>query len=186
MHRYASSMRRSWRLLVLVWICSIAMDATPALAAIPPGRLAIGDSVMLGAKEELRGRGIRVNAAVSRQFRDAVPLVERLKAAGRLRRKVIIQLGNNGILVEAADCNRISEVAGPDRTVYLVTLKIPRWYRAFQNRQLVACAERRANTVLVNWFLFSRDHPSWFAADGFHLTPTGQTRYAAFIGSKTA
>jgi hypothetical protein len=77
-------MRRIWRLLAFVWICSIAVDATPALAAIPPGRLAIGDSVMLGAREELRARGMRVNAVVSRQFRDAVPLVEQLKAAGTL------------------------------------------------------------------------------------------------------
>ena len=155
-------------------------------AAIPPGRLAIGDSVMLGAREELTARGIRVNAVVSRQFRDAIPLVEQLKAAGRLRRKVIVHLGHNGILIEAADCNRISEVAGPNRTVYLVTLKIPRSYRRTQNERLAACAERRANTLLVDWFGYSHDHPSWFASDGYHLTPTGQAKYAAFIGSATA
>ncbi|HEX4940965.1 MAG TPA: hypothetical protein VFW51_00395, partial [Actinomycetota bacterium] len=108
------------------------------------------------------------------------------KSAGRLRRKVIIHLGNNGILIDAADCNRISEIAGPNRTVSLVNLKIPRWYRSVQNRRLAACAGRRANTVLVNWFSFSRHHPFWFAADGFHLTPTGQARYAAFVATKTA
>ena len=127
-----------------------------------------------------------MNATVSRQFRDAVPLVEQLKAAGRLRRKVIVHLGNNGILIDAADCNRISVTAGPNRMVYLVNLKIPRWYRSFQNEQLAACAQRRANTVLVNWFFFSRNHSSWFATDGLHLTPTGQARYAAFIATKTA
>ncbi len=173
-------------LLAVVAIGSIALTPTPAVAGIPPGRLAIGDSVMLGAKDELVARGSRVNATVSRQFRDAVPLVEQLKAAGRLRRKVIVHLGNNGILIQAADCNRISELAGPNRTLYLVTLKIPRWYRATQNERLAACAQRRANTVLVNWFFFSRDHPFWFAADGFHLTPTGQARYAAFVATKTA
>jgi hypothetical protein len=174
-------------LLAVAAIGSITLVVTPtAHAAIPSGRLAIGDSVMLSAKEELAARGSRVNATVSRQFRDAVPLLEQLKAAGRLRHKVIIHLGNNGILIEAADCNRISEIAGPNRIVYLVNLKIPRWYRSFQNQQLAACAERRANTVLVNWFFFSRNHSSWFAADGFHLTPTGQARYAAFIATKTA
>jgi hypothetical protein len=158
----------------------------PAVAGIPPGRYAIGDSVMLGAKEELSARGFRVNAVVSRQFRDAVPLVEQLKAAGRLRKKLIIHLGNNGILIEAAQCNRISEVAGPNRTVYLVNLKIPRWYRRIQNERLAACAQRRANTQLIDWFHYSRTHASWFAADGFHLTSAGQTRYASFIASKTA
>jgi hypothetical protein len=158
----------------------------PAVAGIPPGRYAIGDSVMLGAKEELSVRGVRVNAVVSRQFRDAVPLVEQLRAAGRLRKKLIIHLGNNGILIEAAQCNRISEVAGPNRTVYLVNLKIPRWYRRIQNERLAACAQRRANTQLIDWFHYSRTHASWFAADGFHLTSAGQTRYASFIASKTA
>ena len=155
-------------------------------AAVPPGRHAIGDSVMLGAREELTARGIRVNAIVSRQFRDAVPLVEQLKAAGRLRRRVIIHLGNNGILIDPADCDRISEVAGPNRTVYLVNLKIPRSYRRTQNERLAACAQRRANTLLIDWFGYSHDHPTWFAADGYHLTPIGQAKYAAFIGSETA
>jgi lysophospholipase L1-like esterase len=172
--------------LAVVAIGSIALTPPPAVAGIPPGRVAIGDSVMLGAKDELVARGFRVNATVSRQFRDVVPLLEQMKSARRLRRKVIIHLGNNGILIDAADCNRISEIAGPNRTVSLVNLKIPRWYRSVQNRRLAACAGRRANTVLINWFFFSRDHPFWFAADGFHLSPTGQARYAAFVATKTA
>ncbi len=173
------------RIILFGFVLSL-LPIGPAIAAIPPGRLAIGDSVMLAAKGELVARGFRVDATVSRQFRDAVPLVERLRAKGRLRRKVVIHLGNNGILIDAADCNRISQVAGMKRMVYLVTLKIPRSYRATQNERLAACARRRANTVLVNWFFFSRDHSSWFAADGFHLTPIGQARYAAFVATKTA
>jgi hypothetical protein len=158
----------------------------PEAAAIPPGRSAIGDSVMLGAKDELTGRGFKVNAVVSRQFRDAVPIVQQLKAAGRLRKKVVIHLGNNGILIEPADCDRISAIAGPGRTVYLVNLKIPRSYRRAQNARLAACAQRRANTVLIDWFDYSRTHPAWFAADGYHLTGLGQTRYASLIASRTA
>lgn len=158
----------------------------PAAAGVPPGRYAIGDSVMLGAKDELTGRGIKVNAVVSRQFRDAVPIVEHLKAAGRLRKKVIIHLGSNGIPIDAAECNRISDVAGPNRTVYLVNLKIPRPYRRNQNERLAACAQRRANTLLIDWFHYSRSHPSWFAADGYHLNSAGQTKYAAFVAMKTA
>jgi hypothetical protein len=184
--RYPQGMRPSRRLFAILLLGAMALEPLgPASAAIPPGRYAIGDSVMLGAREELTARGIRVNATVSRQFRDAVPLVQRLKAAGRLRRKVIIHLGNNGILIQAADCDRISEVAGPNRTVYLVNLKIPRSYRRTQNERLAACAQRRANTELIDWFSHSRDHPSWFAADGYHLSSTGQTRFAAFIATRT-
>ena len=171
--------------MLAIFLFVLSWDVGSSAAAIPAGRLAIGDSVMLGAKEELSARGFRVNAVVSRQFRDAVPLVERIKAAGRLRRKVVIHLGNNGILIQAADCNRISELAGPNRTVYLVNLKIPRWYRATQNERLAACAHRRANTRLIDWYGYSHDHPAWFADDGYHLTSRGQARYAAFLGSET-
>ena len=158
---------------------------SPVGAAIPPGRYAIGDSVMVGAKEELTALGIKVNAVTSRQFRDAVGIVQRLKANGKLRRKVIVHLGNNGILIEASDCDRISSIAGADRTVYLVNLRIPRSYRRIQNERLAACARRRANTVLLNWFAYSKDHPSWFAADGFHLTALGQSKYAGFVAART-
>ena len=185
--RYPQGMRAARRLFAILLLGAVALEPLgPASAAIPPGRYAIGDSVMLGASEELTARGIKVNATVSRQFRDAVPLVQRLRAAGRLRRKVIIHLGNNGILIQAADCDRISELAGSNRTVYLVTLKIPRSYRRIQNERLAACAQRRANTVLIDWFNHSRYHPSWFADDGFHLTSTGQMKFAGFIATRTA
>ena len=177
-------MRRTVTTFVAAVLAAL-LAAPPAGAAIPPGRYAIGDSVMVGAKEELAARGIKVNAVTSRQFRDAVGIVRRLKADGKLRRKVIIHLGNNGILIEAADCDRISSIAGANRTVYLVNLKIPRSYRKIQNERLAACARRRANTVLLNWFAHSRDHPSWFASDGFHLTALGQSKYAGFIGPRT-
>jgi len=177
---------RPGRLVVLALCVVLLSPIEPATAGIPPGRYAIGDSVMLGAKEELNARGIRVNAVVSRQFRDAVPIVERLKAEGRLRRKVIIHLGTNGILIDPADCDRISALAGARRTVYLVNLKLPRWYRRIQNQRLAACAERRANTVLINWFGYSRDHPAWFADDGYHLTSLGQRKYAGLVASRTA
>ncbi len=175
------------RLLAVILLGVLALEPVgPATAAIPAGRYAIGDSVMLAARDELAARGIKANAVVSRQFRDAVPLVRRLKAAGELRRKIIIHLGNNGILIVPSDCDRISEIAGPGRTVYLVNLRIPRSYRRTQNERLAACARRRANTVLIDWFGYSRDHPSWFAADGYHLTSTGQTKFAALIASRTA
>ena len=179
-------MRDVARAALVFATCVLLLAPTgPVRAAIPPGRYAIGDSVMLGAKEELTARGIRVNAVVSRQFRDAVGIVRQLKANGRLRRKLVIHLGNNGILIDGADCDSISQMAGARRTVYLVNLKIPRSYRKTQNDRLAACARRRANTLLLNWFTYSRNHPSWFATDGYHLTALGQTKYASFVASGT-
>ena len=62
---------------------------------------------------------------------------------------------------------------------------IPRRYRATQNERLAACAQRRANTRLIDWYGYSHDHPGWFADDGYHLTSRGQTRYAAFLVMQT-
>ena len=180
-------MRTPARSAAVVATCALLLvPSDPTRAAIPPGRYAIGDSVMLGAKEKLTARGIRVNAVVSRQFRDAVAIVQQLKANGKLRRKLVIHLGNNGILIDGADCDRISQTAGAGRTVYLVNLKIPRSYRKIQNDRLAACARRRANTLLLNWWAHSHDHPSWFAADGYHLTALGQSKYASFVASGTS
>ncbi|HYY07001.1 MAG TPA: hypothetical protein VFA25_00200 [Actinomycetota bacterium] len=169
-------------LAALLWF----FPSPPAGAAIPAGRYAIGDSVMLGARDDLVARGFRVNAHVSRQFRDAVGIVQNLKAAGKLRRKIVIHLGNNGILIEGSDCDRISNIAGSRRRVYLVNLKIPRSYRATQNRRLAACARRHLNTLLLDWFHLSKDHPSWFAADGYHLSSTGRGRYTSFLDAGTS
>ena len=172
--------------LALFVVLGVLLVDEPADGAIPPGRYAIGDSVMLGARDDLVARGFRVNAHVSRQFRDAVGIVRDLKAVGKLRRKIVIHLGNNGILIEGSDCDRISNIAGSRRTVYLVNLKIPRSYRATQNRRLAACAGRNANTVLLDWFHLSKDHPSWFAPDGYHLSATGRARYASFLDGGTS
>jgi hypothetical protein len=62
-----ASVRRT-ATLCLVAVLAVLLAMPPAGAAIPPGRYAIGDSVMVGAKEELAARGIKVNAVTSRQF----------------------------------------------------------------------------------------------------------------------
>ena len=144
---------------------------------------------MVGAREELQRRGVRVNAVLSRQFDDAVGIVRRLQRAGTLRRKLIVHLGTNGILVDPADCNAISRIAGPNRRVYLVTNTGPTRYpevRRTQNRRLAACARRHANTRLLAWYTYSRGHGSWFAGDGMHLTASGQLAYARFVHERTS
>jgi len=49
-------MSRTFRVLAILVV--VLVSGVPSSeAAIPPGRLAIGDSVMLAAKEELSARG---------------------------------------------------------------------------------------------------------------------------------
>lgn len=159
---------------------SAVADAGVPAARVPPGRLGIGDSVMLGARTQLRARGIRVDADVSRQYRAGAALIVSMAADGTLPRTVIVHLGNNGYL-ERADCDRIARAAGPSRRVLLISLKVPRGWRAANNRRLRACARAHDNARLIGWYEASAGHPEWFASDGFHLTSSGARAYAGLI-----
>jgi len=166
--------------LAIAVVSALLLPALPAWAGIPQGRYAIGDSVMLGARTQLIARGFRVNAEVSRQFRDAPHLVHNLAIGGHLPVDLIVHLGTNGLL-EGADCDALIRAAGPDRHVYLVTIKVPRSYRDPNNARLRACAHRHANASIVDWYGYSRYHVAWFYNDGYHLTPAGRQVYAAFL-----
>ena len=175
------------RFLVPILLAALVLPATPA-GAIPGGHYAIGDSVMLGAKPQLGARGIQVNARVSRQFEEAVTIVRRRAASGLLRRRLIVHLGTNGILIQASQCDAIARAAGRHRRVYLVTVTGPRRYpgiRKTQNMRMRACARRHRNTRLLDWSAFSHGHRAWFY-DGMHLTPSGRIAYAAFLASRTS
>ena len=173
------------RVMPLLFVAALAVtgvlrSSSPARAGIPQGRYAIGDSVMLGARQALVARGFRVNAEVSRQFRDVVRLVRDLAAGGHLPVEVIVHLGTNGLL-DGADCDALVRVAGSERHVSLVTVKVPRPYRDANNARLRACAHRHDNVSMIDWYAFSRFHKAWFYEDGYHLTPIGRSEYAAFL-----
>jgi hypothetical protein len=167
-------------------VAAVVATATPVAARIPGGRYALGDSVMVAAKDELSHRGIVVNAVKSRQFSAAVPIVRKKAADGSLRRKVIIHLGTNKVIIEASDCDKIAKASTKRRHVYLVTITGPtRATRKLQNARLRACAKRHRNTSLLDWYGHSRGHPGWFY-DRIHLTQRGQKAYAAYLDGRTS
>ena len=173
------------RVILLLFVATLTVTSVlgstlPAHAGIPQGRYAIGDSVMLGAREALIARGFRVNAVVSRQFRDGPALVRQLAAGGYLPVEVIVHLGTNG-LIDGADCDALVRAAGSERHVSLVTDKVPRPYRDANNARLRACTHRHDNASVIDWYGFSRFHTAWFYDDGYHLTPLGRSEYAAFL-----
>jgi len=173
--------------IIAALLLGLFVPARPA-SAIAEGRYAIGDSVMLGARDELRARGFIVDTKTSRQFSEAVTIVRRKAASGVLRRTVVIHLGTNGILIKASECDTIAKAAGVRRHVYLVSVTGPTKYPAIrkaQNTRLRACADRHTNTSLLDWYGYSRGHGRWFW-DGMHLTASGQNAYAAFLGSRTS
>lgn len=176
---------RAFRFVPVVVLSIVCLAAQPAGGAIKAGRLGIGDSVMLGAREELHARGFGiVDAVKSRQFSSAAGRVRYWKGAGKLPKNVVIHLGNNGIVLRS-DCAHAVQAAGR-RRVFLVTLKVPRQWRIVDNRRLRRCARRFGNAYLVDWYRHSHDHPGWFARDGYHLTGSGAAAYAGLISRRIA
>ena len=151
----------------------------PANAA--SGRtLAIGDSVMLGARSALQHAGVdKVDAKVSRQATTAPGL---LRQRGRgLPRNVVIHLGTNGTFPTTV-CRAIVRAVGPDRHVFLVNLKVPRRWEGSNNRVIRLCAAMHPDQVtLVDWHRAATQHPEWLYADGMHLRPKGARGYARVV-----
>lgn len=152
----------------------------PPARAAPAGRNAIGDSVMLGAASNLRDLGFKVDAAVSRQWSAGVSLVRSMRNKGILRRNVLVHLGHNGPITQS-QCRDLVRAIGKERHLWLVTLKLPRWWRAPNNRILRTCDEKHAKASLLEWYGHSHTHPGWFTDGGIHLRPLGRRRYAEYV-----
>ncbi|MEA3502366.1 MAG: hypothetical protein U9R47_06295 [Actinomycetota bacterium] len=144
---------------------------------------AIGDSVMLGSKEELEkriGPGT-VDATVSRQFLNAPGLVRRLLAGPVPPQVIIVALGTNGP-VQERHFEELMEVAADVPRMVFVNVHVPtRNWEATSNRELAAGVERHENAVLVDWFTPTEGRSDLFAADNFHPKQPGRVIYADLV-----
>lgn len=159
-------------------------DLDPSATVLPArarqGRLAVGDSLLVGASALLRRSGFDVHARVGRQFSTAPAIVRSYGTS--LPRNVVIELGTNGT-VSLATCRRTVRAAGPDRRVFLVTNRVPRTWQDANNATLRACnrsfAARRVR--IIDWHAASAGHPEWLAADGVHTSASGRRAFARLI-----
>jgi len=143
---------------------------------------ALGDSVMLGAKEAIEERiwyGI-VDALVSRQFLDGPKLVSKLMARSEPPQVILIGLGTNGA-VHARHFDETMEAAGPDTQVVFVNIRVPRNWETESNAQIAAGVERYDNATLVDWFGEADERSELFAGDGFHPSIAGRVAPADLI-----
>ena len=167
---------------------SVATPEASPSAAVPGdrtenGRLsAIGDSVMLGARTTLKETipGTKVDAAVSRFPGAFVGRLKRYVARDKLAPVVVLHPGTNGVL--PADMMReMLDVLVDTPRVVVVNNQMPRTWRAPNNKVISKVVPEYENTVLVDWYAASKDHPEYFASDGIHLTTKGAQAYADLI-----
>jgi hypothetical protein len=143
---------------------------------------AIGDSVMLGSKEEIEkrlGEGI-VDATVSRQFLDAPKLVNELLGRTVAPQVIIVGLGTNGP-VQERHFDEVMEIAGTEPLVAFINVHVPRKWETTSNDQLSAGVTRYTNAVLVDWYAATDGRDDLFAGDGFHPRQPGRVIMADLL-----
>ena len=179
--------------VVVLGVSMIGLMPTPIAQAKPDTtgagtRVAIGDSVMLGAKWNLLNRQdfTLVDAAVSRQAATGPGILRKL--GRRLPQNVIVHLGTNGSY-PIKTCKQLVQAAGPTRKVFLVTIKVPRLWEPVNNKMLRRCAARfPADQVqIIDWnWAASRHAEEWLYDDGAHLRPAGARAFARVINDGIA
>jgi len=151
--------------------------------AAPEGWIAtIGDSIMLGTKDEIEkrlGEGI-VDATVSRQFNEAPALVSDLGRRPTPPQAIVIGLGTNGP-VQARDFDKVMETVDPDTLVAFINVSVPRDWEATSNTEIAQGVARYENAILIDWFSVADGRSDVKAGDGFHPSATGRVILADLI-----
>lgn len=175
----------------------IADGALPAQAEV----FAVGDSVMLGAREHLRAlRDVRVSvdAVVCRQATHSVPgpvtcagtsfpegitsglaVLREARARGELGDAVVLMLGSNEGITAPQFEELMQELADVPLVVWMTNTV--RWQRK-TNDVLRAGVERHPNAMVLDWARHSRGKP-WFGKDRIHLNRAGRTAFADLVAS---
>lgn len=156
---------------------------SPPPLASPPARIfAVGDSVMLGAANQLAEAlpNAEVDAAVSRQVSDGIAVLEARRQAGTLGDVVIVHLGTNGSFT-SGEFDQIMEILAGVQRVVFVNLKVPRDWEDGDNAILADGVTRYPNALLVDWHTIGGTRPEFFYEDSIHLNPDGAAYYAQLI-----
>lgn len=152
-------------------------DAVPAAIT----KLAVGDSVMRGAAEQLGEIGFEVDAIESRAWVNGLNFVEGLGQQNRLPDVLVIHLGTNGPIGES-NMDRMMAAVATVPTVVLLTNDVDRPYTDDNNSLIYDAASQNANVTVLEWkALTSGCGEDCFENDGLHLKAAGRRYYAALI-----
>ncbi len=148
-----------------------------AVAGRPP--LVIGDSVLLGAVDEVAGVGYEVNTRGCRQMREGLGVLARKRRAGNLPALVVIMLGTNW-KIEPGEVRKALRIIGPGRMLGLVT---PRQDPHDASVMRAAGRRHRDRVVVLDWARYTARHSGWLSPDGLHLGPGGAEALARLLRS---
>ncbi|MGC9220857.1 MAG: acyltransferase family protein [Solirubrobacteraceae bacterium] len=149
--------------------------------ALPSGPiLALGDSVMLGAAQDLQerlGHRLTVDAVVGRQAQATIQRIGQYRAAGRLPQTVVVQIGNNGP-VWYQDMQELRSVLRGVPRVVIVNVRLQRSWQNEVNAELKSYVKTWPQAVLANWY----QHSTWaMLTDGVHPSVAARWNYVRVI-----
>ncbi|HFD6461339.1 acetyltransferase [Enterococcus faecium] len=145
--------------------------------------LFIGDSVMLGAYQELKETFPKEALVDAKESRQITALPEILKKHKDLvsYQQIVIGLGTNGVLTDDAIEQTMSFLK--DKKVYWVNIKAPTGWQETINATLAKLPNQYSNITMIDWYSESQNHPEFFYDDETHLNESGRTAYAKYIAS---
>lgn len=145
--------------------------------------LFIGDSVMLGAYQEIdntfKGQAI-VDAKESRQASSLATIIQGYPNLADYS-TVVIGLGTNGIISDESIDETFSLLK--DKKIYWINVKCPEGWQESVNQKLSELPNRYKNVNIIDWFDHSKDHPEYFYDDEIHLNGEGRSAYAKLVKS---
>src|SRR4051812_46200884 len=146
----------------------------------PP--VAIGESVMLGAKPQLEAEGFVVDAAESRQGKEVVDVLAGMRAAGRLGNTVVIHIGTNGEVSDQTFAAIMANLPPEEvKSVWFLTVRADREWIDGNNSRIVALPSKYPNVRVGYWGDLVTDVEG-MSSDGIHLkTDKAKETYAALI-----
>ncbi len=145
--------------------------------------LFIGDSVMLGAYQELKETFPKEALVDAKESRQITALPEILKKHKDLvsYQQIVIRLGTNGVLTDDAIEQTMSLLK--DKKVYWVNIKALTGWQETINATLAKLPNQYSNITMIDWYSESQNHPEFFYDDETHLNESGRTAYAKYIAS---
>jgi peptidoglycan/LPS O-acetylase OafA/YrhL len=150
------------------------------LAPIPAHILALGDSVMLGCKRQLREslhHRVRIDATVGRQIEDTISELQRLRRHHKLPKTIVIQVGNNGPLYYR-DLVRLHHALHGIPTVVVVNVRNATSWENESNHALAGWLHDWPTARLADWYAKSTNK---MLSDGTHPWPYACWNYARVI-----
>jgi hypothetical protein len=139
--------------------------------------LAVGDSVMLAAANQLAAYGFSVDAQACRRFDQGLVILRERP----LPELVVVALGSNAS-VTAGQIESALQLIGPHGRLVLVIPRAPGGFPDPDRAVIEAAARAHPDRIgTLDWPSYSAAHADWFGTDGLHLRPSGADAFADFI-----